>query len=141
MRRLVQEVKLTKGRTENLPYTNKTFRGKLQDDQFRLQRIISYRNDFKPIIKGQILDDPKGAKIIIDFSLSGPTAFFLFIWFGGLIAGIIGIYWQDNGLNSIYIPIVMIVFGYVATTAAFNYETRKSEKAFMEIFDDDEDVY
>ncbi len=60
------------------------FRGKIQQDQFKIYRIINYRNSFLPIIPGKFREGRGCVIISIQMRLNLFVLGFMAIWFSGI---------------------------------------------------------
>jgi len=122
-------------------YTGNGFEGKVYDDGFKIQRIISGRNSFLPIIIGKIKNTSTGSIIHIKMRLHYLVTAFMSIWLS--MAGLffilgISMYLQDN--DSIFIALsalAMFFFGAILTWGVFWYEVNKQGPMIINIFSTD----
>jgi hypothetical protein len=112
----------------------KDFEGTIRGNEFEIQRIISYKNSFLPIIKGRMETAGYGAKLRIDMRIQIPVILFLVIWFGiiGLFF-IIEIFKGINDVKSILFPFGMLLFGYILTMAGYLVEASKAKDLLLDI--------
>lgn len=121
--------------------SSKTYEGVINENEFEIQRIISYRNSFLPIIKGTIEKEFDGIAIHVKMRLNMFVFVFLCIWCGGVLLGALALLTQafNNsklGLFSL-IPFGMLLFAYLLTMVAFKYESNKSKKDLQTLFEID----
>lgn len=119
--------------------SSKTYEGEFNTNSFEIQRIISYRNSFLPIINGTIEKEFDGMAIHMKMRLHVFVMIFLCIWCGVILLATIILLSQtfsnwDLGLFSL-IPIGMLLFAYVLTMGAFKYESNKSKKELQNLFE------
>ena len=67
-----------RGRPTNPPGPG--FLGRVKDLSFRLQRDIRYSNSFLPVIRGRIVPDIVGSKMIVTMYLHPAAAVFMTFW-------------------------------------------------------------
>src|SRR5688572_24540789 len=58
------------------------YQGLLDNNEFRISRIIRYRNSFLPIIKGEILKSLDGTRIHLKMRMHFFVYVFMFVWLG-----------------------------------------------------------
>lgn len=117
--------------------TSKKFEGTVDGNVFQIQRIISYRNSFLPKIDITLAQDLSGSKATITFRLLPFVAIFIGFWLAIVaFAGIALAFFSNNNEDIAFvkfIPVLMIVFGYVMTILAFNYELNKAKDELEKI--------
>ena len=117
-------VRLNFNKTEN----DKIFEGKINSDNFVIQKVIYYRNSFLPQIYGKWESLNNDSKITIRLKLHNFTYIFAMIWITFVsitfIFSLIGI--LEQGTNPIFgiVPVLMIIFGILL----FNYGFEKEKK-------------
>lgn len=114
---------------------NKTlFKGFIEDNQFKIQRIINYRNSFLPQIHGQFKSSPNGTLIILHLKVQAFVLVFMSIWFSmvsvAFVATLIGVLIQNVQPFAILVPLFMLVFAFALVHFGFNKE---EEKAILEL--------
>ena len=62
----------------------KAFEGHLINDEFKITRIISYRNSFLPVIKGKLQTVGHSTHITLTMRLHLATIAFITVWFSGV---------------------------------------------------------
>ncbi len=117
----------------------KKYRGEFSFTNFRIWRIISYRNSFLPIIEGQIEPSPSGSRIAITMRLHRLVAAFMLFWLGGVSIGLVSFFvaamkGRVEPLPTFLVPLGMLLFGIAMTSGAFWWEVRKTKPALMELF-------
>ena len=58
------------------------FIGSVQEYSFRIRRIIRYRNSFRPLVWGNIVPTPTGARIKVTIFMHPFTLAFMLFWLG-----------------------------------------------------------
>ena len=113
------------------------FEGTVTDSTFEIQRIISYRNSFLPLIRGTIAAEPPGSRISITMRLNAFVLVFMVVWLGGVAAGgvaiAIGVLTGRVEIVFLFIPVGMFLFGGLLTAGAFAFEARKAEQAITNL--------
>ncbi len=120
---------------------SKPYIGKIYNNSFKIQRAISYRNSFLPVIKGQIKNDINGCKINVKINLDDFVQVFMIVWLGGVSIACIAALYKiifDNDLESeaqffIFIPFFMLVIGIAMVSLGFKTENKKSITDLEEI--------
>ncbi|MCH2043662.1 MAG: hypothetical protein MK212_05930 [Saprospiraceae bacterium] len=107
----------------------KLFEGKIEKESFKIYRILTYRNSFRPTISGQLrVSKDGGSDLNLSFRLEFFVYIFLILWTGILIPSFVFLFpemWQKLGLGSIWaIGGLFLFFGVVL--AAFHYERKKA---------------
>ncbi|WP_343330601.1 hypothetical protein [Polaribacter staleyi] len=114
----------------NQPQKKELFEGNFEQDNFKIQRIITERNSFLPQIKGQILPSINGTRLVADLKIHSSVIVFMLFWltFVGFafITGIIGVI--NQGINPLFliVPLIMIGFGIGLINYGFNSQKEKS---------------
>lgn len=110
--------------------SNALFEGVVSEDQFRIQRIINYRNSFLPEIIGHFNSSLNGTKIDLNFKIQPFVLVFMGIWFGtlsiALMAILVGIFAQGANPMAILAPLVMLIFGFALVYFGFHKEVAKA---------------
>ena len=110
----------------------KPYEGEVIENTFTITRIISYRNSFIPIIKGNIESDYRGTKIIVKMRLHIIVMIFIFFWCGMISIGALA-YTSDFMSTGDFQPYTLLPFGmillaYGLALGGFKYESKKSKK-------------
>jgi hypothetical protein len=114
----------------------KEFEGHLRGNEFKIQRIINYRNSFLPIIKGKVETIGDKARLIIDMRLQIFVIIFMSIWFGS-----VGLFFlvslfndaDDFSIDSILFPGGMLLFGYLLTMGGYLFEANRAKDILLDI--------
>ena len=138
----------------NMFRKHKIFVGKVWDSGFKVTRIISGRNSFKPIISGKIEPTPEGTIIDIKMSLHplviGFIGWVIFSLFSPYIYLVLGLalkilsfffpkYFSvalgdiDTLLKLALVPLGFILFIYLMTMFGFWFEARTSKEKITKL--------
>ena len=113
------------------------FVGKVEMSEFRIRRIISYGNSFLPIIHGRIEAHGTGSRLQGTMRLHVLVLAFLVVWCTGVvvIGGAVSVAMlADGGRRAeALLPVGMLVFAWILTSASFTYEARKAERVLREL--------
>lgn len=125
---------------------HKPYQGEVSGYEFKVTRVILYRNSFLPVIKGEIHPEGNGSAIHITMRPHILVLVFVAVWLG--YAGYLFLsYLGDIILSSLQIhtaqiyPIVLLapgallVFGYALLMGGFKLESVKSKAFFQELFE------
>ncbi|WP_291725718.1 hypothetical protein [Bernardetia sp.] len=121
----------------------KAYEGEIQPNNFKINRIIGYRNSFLPQIKGEIEDQTEYTLIHIKMRLHTFVIVFLIIWlfFMTGVGSIVGLTLfqepENQSFTSLifFMPILMAILISVITCLAFHYEGNKSKEFFEKLFE------
>jgi|LGVF01.1.fsa_nt_gb hypothetical protein len=127
---------------------HRPYQGRVSRDEFRIIRIIHYRNSFLPIVKGRIQQEVDGSYVHITMHPHIVVLAFMTFWLGAfgymclnLVADIIiSTLWPD--LTEPVFPSAllgiggMFMFGYVLLMGAFKFESIKSKSFFREMLEE-----
>ncbi len=126
---------------------HKAYEGTINENDFKINRIIGYRNSFLPRIEGEIEEinneNQNFTLIHLKMRLHTFVIVFIIIWLsfvflGGLFMIFLTSMETENqdvlGLASI-VPFLMIIILPVVITLAFHYEGNKSKEFFEKIFE------
>jgi hypothetical protein len=118
----------------------KPYEGKIEDNTFKINRIIKYRNPFLPRIIGEFKTQyGGGSKIHIKMRIKYLVLVFMIFWSFGPILFFIS--FSENFINeknivpAVLISLIWIVIGYLATYLPFNFERTKSKEFLIELFE------
>lgn len=122
------------GNTDHKPYE-----GKIEQNTFRIKRIIGYRNSFLPRIKGQIEQDYQGTKISVKMRLHPFVFVFLIAWLsvvGSVFMASLSEVIQGKALGlGFFIPLLMLFVGFFIIPIGFNPEKKKAIKDLAQYFE------
>ena len=104
------------------------FIGTVQEDSFRIQRDISYRNSFLPLVWGRIEPTGTSTRVSVTMFIRPLVAVFMTSWLG--MAG-------NFALSSPATPIAwgMVIFGIALTVGAFFPEALKAKRLICNAVD------
>ncbi len=113
---------------------NKEFNGTIGDDRFYIQRNISYRNSFLPVIEGKVESAEMGSNIDIKMRLHTFVYCFMCIWFIGVGIGCIAVSLNIDKLSfHALIPFGMLIFGLALVNGGFWVEATKQKTRLIEL--------
>lgn len=116
---------------------SKSFEGCITYDSFTIKRIISYRNSFLPIIKGELSEINTGTEISLLMKPDPGIVQFIMLWLAGIILGIVVLLFAGftkNGSDyAVLIPCGMLALGIGLITIGFNTERAKAKTKLIEI--------
>lgn len=111
----------------------KPYEGEVNGNQFRINRVIGYRNSFLPKISGRIEVSDNGSIVHILMRPNVLVLAFMTMWLG--IAGylflgglVIFLSSEHQTLSIVLVPGGMFLFGYSLLLGAFKYESIQSRK-------------
>ncbi|MGN8067468.1 hypothetical protein [Mucilaginibacter sp. 22184] len=114
------------------------FKGYVEDNRFKIIRIIFHRNSFLPFIKGSTESYLTGNRVHIIMYMHILVTLFMCIWFGMTGFGAI-IYLTGATPNKFSPPpliaLSMFLFGYGMMIGAFKYESIKAKDKLLELFE------
>ncbi len=116
------------------PPPAKPYEGTISGNTFKISRIITGRNSFLPIIKGEIYSQPFGCSIRIRMSLHKIVLAFMILWLW--TTGFIGMFslfawYVEPSVGAIFLPILaMFFFGWLLCLIPFKIEAKAATKFF-----------
>jgi hypothetical protein len=118
---------------------HKCFQGVINNNGFKISRIIHYRNSFLPLIVGSFRRGRDGMIVSINLALNPFTRTFMGVWFTMVALGLFGgvgslLGGNIRDLPMFLIPCGMLVFGWVMVLAGFWLEARKQKVMLIEMF-------
>ncbi|WP_338814353.1 hypothetical protein V9L05_03175 [Bernardetia sp. Wsw4-3y2] len=122
---------------------HKEYEGVINENSFKISRIIGYRNSFLPRIEGKI-EEGKGSTLIhIKMRLHTFVLVFLVIWLSVMFIAatfLITTFSREVSHQSIsslasFTPFLMIIIISIVTILAFHYEGNKSKEFFQNLFE------
>lgn len=103
------------------------FSGKIEEMQFEITPVITYRNSFNPTAKGEIKCRNHGSLIEVECRMNSWVYIFISIWMVFLLLillfSILSYTPEFTDPESLIIPLVILLFGYGLTIGAFKYES------------------
>ena len=112
--------------------SGKFFEGKVFEDSFSLLRIIHYRNDILPVIKGKIEEIEGGCRVNIKMRMPVFAIIFFSIWLPGGILGSILILLERDFI-SFFITLVGFPLFALIFFLMYKYEAKKSKEKLEEL--------
>ncbi|MCC3407991.1 MAG: hypothetical protein JGK17_20855 [Microcoleus sp. PH2017_10_PVI_O_A] len=112
------------------PPPAKPYEGTISGNTFKINRIITGRNSFLPIIKGEIYSQPFGCSIKIKMSLHNIVIAFMILWLW--TTGSIGMFalfawFVEPSVGPIFVPILgMFLFGWLLCLIPFRIEAKSA---------------
>lgn len=111
------------------------FEGSIDGKSFRVQRIIGYRNSFRPIILGSITEREGGSIIWLTMAIHPAVAIFMAFFLGRVLQPLLtGAIPLNDGRA--FIVVVMAAFGALLVTVAFSDEARKAKQLLGDLLGD-----
>lgn len=102
------------------------FNGKVFDDSFKIQKNISYRNSFLPIIIGTIKETENGSEISLKMRANRFVAGIMIFWFSIVILFCLITPFLKIEFPFCLIPYLMLIFGILLVTIPTKIETKIS---------------
>lgn len=109
------------------------FNGKILENSFKIQRNISYRNSFLPVIIGKIEENDSGVKVSIKMRMNLFIKGFMTFWFTFVILFCLMVPFLHFDMPFCFIPYIMLVFGIVIVVLPNRIETRKAKEKLEEL--------
>jgi hypothetical protein len=117
----------------------KPYQGFVYRSSFLATRNIQYRNSFNPTISGTIAQEGDHTIVNVKMRLPLFVSAFMAIWCGGVLFAVVMIVirsFQENKFHSMmFVPLLMLVFGYGLVTGAFKFESIKSRNYFFKLLE------
>lgn len=112
--------------------SGKFFEGKVFEDSFKISRIVHYRNDLLPVIKGEIEEIEGGCRVNIKMRMPIFAIIFFSIWLPGGILGSILILLERDFI-SFFITLVGFPLFALIFFLMYKYEAKKSKEKLEEL--------
>lgn len=132
-------------------HSSKLYRGTILNNNFKISRIINYRNSFLPIISGSIYSAIGKTEVEIKMRLHQFVFIFILIWFSavGLVCLVILFaalvqfkkIIHEGFSPAFLIPFVMFIIFYLMLFFAFKLESKKSIQFFEALLDAEVNQY
>ena len=108
------------------------FHGEFTGHQVRIQRAIAYQNSFLPHIEARLEPRAEGCRLVGTMSLHPLVGVFMLFWVAvlvliGLSAAVGGLAQGETGSGA-WMPVGMLIFGWVLCSGAFTVEARIARK-------------
>src|SRR6266568_8926904 len=132
-RRIVQTIN-----SKNLNW-GKSFDGSISNNEFRIHRLIWYRNSFLPELNGRIISDPDGTLIEVETKMFAAVRIFMIIFcavaFFIFMAGIWACFVNRKLILFVFaIPLIMLAIFFISKIS-FKWEGNKAKRLFAELID------
>lgn len=114
--------------------SGKFFEGRVFEDSFKISRIVHYRNDLLPVIKGEIEEIEGGCKVSVKMRMPIFAIIFFSIWIPGAIFG--GVFVPISGSFSKpadFLPLIGCSFGLLILFLLYRYEVKKAKEKLEEL--------
>ncbi len=119
--------------------TTKPYEGTLTQEGFRINRILQGRNSWRPTITGKITKDTIGTKIQINMRMITIIEVVMFVFlgmFGFLFICLTYVSISKGNFKGETLGIFLFfILLYVIMTVSFKYESLKSKKFLVELFE------
>jgi len=110
------------------------YQGEIQNNRFKVSRVIHYRNSFLPNITGEITSKGKGSKIKISFGLHIFVQIFLIVFvLFSFIPFFTFRYAEVDNFSLLFFPFFFILF-FTIIYLTYNYECKRAVKDFTAFF-------
>jgi hypothetical protein len=117
----------------------KPYQGFVYRSSFLATRNIQYRNSFNPTISGTVLTGDDHTTVNIKMRLPLFVSIFMAIWCGGVLFAVVMIALrsiEENKFHAmIFVPLLMLVFGYGLVTGAVKFESIRSRNYFFKLLE------
>ena len=119
--------------------STKLYEGKIIENKFNINRIISYNNSFLPRIIGTFKYVNFDLVINVKMRLHFFVLIFTIIWFTIIGLTFLGLLVMSfsNFTPLVFLPFGLLLFFYVITIGFFNYESNKTKKDLKLLFEAD----
>ena len=117
----------------------KAYEGKVQGNNFTINRIITFTNVFSPVIYGTITKEKDETRIDIKLKLQPVVIAVMIAWLG--VVGYIFVsslinYMMNDVLNKNFsTSLLVLAVGYIMMTGAFKSESGKEKSKLEELFE------
>ena len=109
------------------------FNGEILEESFKIQRNITYKNSFLPVIIGKIKETENGSEIYIKMRLNHFVKGFMTFWFSFVILFCLIMPFINFDLPFCLIPYIMLAFGILLVTIPNRIETKVAKKKLEEL--------
>ena len=118
--------------------SGKFFEGKVFEDSFKISRIVHYRNDLLPVIKGEIEEIEGGCKVSVKMRMPVFAIIFFSIWIpcgilGGIFVPLAGSVPEQTDFFPFFIPMIGFSLFTFIMFSIYRYETKKSKEKLEEL--------
>lgn len=120
------------------------FRGTVGPAAFEITRVIDYRNDMLPRIRGWVRAAGRGSEVQLQHQLQPVVVAFGSVWLfivGFVALGMAQLWFSTGEFSRFYlIPFGMLTFGICLLTVPFWLEVRKSRSLLIQLLELEETV-
>jgi hypothetical protein len=109
------------------------FEGNVLDRSFKITRITWRRNSFLPVIKGKLLPDGNGFRVIVKMRMVYYVAAFMLLWLT-LIGSFTATSFSINDMSSFFMGMIMFAFGIGMSLGIFWYQVNKQKPLLETLF-------
>lgn len=117
------------------------FEGAVGSGEFRITRVIGYRNAFLPVVSGRVVATAGGSRVEGTMELHPAVEVFMTLWLGGVLLGCFatGCFAAREALAgrspkpALAVPFGMFAFGWGVTAFGFGFEVRKALRLLQQI--------
>jgi hypothetical protein len=106
----------------------KPFEGVVSESEFKICRVIHYRNSYLPHISGELHPISEGIRVTITMRLDRLVLGFLVFWAGCVACSGIIILCAVPNRMALLIPVVMFLFMAALSIGGFEVERRKARQ-------------
>ncbi|MTI31854.1 hypothetical protein [Xanthovirga aplysinae] len=110
------------------------FNGWIEDKHFRISRILTYPNNYIPLIIGEIEETSTGCIVFLKYKLFFFTRFFLIFW--TIVTLLLSLFFLLFIRNNLYAFLSILTggFNYLIVIINFNIQIDKSRKVLHKLF-------
>ena len=104
--------------------------------QFRISRVIAYRNSFLPVVGVTIEPRPSGgARVLVTMRMMAPVIVFMAFWMTGATgAALFGVTLLTRGSPAGLAALLFPLFGAALAGGGFSYEARRAQQLLRDLF-------
>lgn len=119
--------------------TTKVFEGRMDNQEFEIQKITLNRNSFLPVLYGRIIPTDKGCKIEIKLTLNILVGVFSVIWLSAMSVSyiLLATTKTDSTPNEYeWAPLAAIGLFLLMLNLGFRSYTKETEEFILHLFED-----
>lgn len=115
------------------------FKGWGNNGTFEIRRVINYRNQFLPVIKGSTETYINGSRVHVKIRMTKFITIFMSVWlFWAALGGFAVVMQQMEKApfkTNMLLPFGMFFFGYAIVKGSFIFESRKATDKLCEVLE------
>lgn len=119
--------------------SNKEFEGSVNEQGFKIQKVIYNKNSFLPVLNGKFVQSEKGTKIEIRLSLDALVLVFSLFWLAGMggvfLLLLIGSISAGLPNKFIWYPLAGIGIFYFMILVGFRSYFKRTEEFILNLFE------